>query len=411
MSAPQEKTANISTAALAGFSALLVGIGFGRFAYSAFIPVLVERRWFTVSQADYLAAMTLAGYVVGAAIAGHRIWRIEAATTIRVSMLVVAASFLCCARPIGYIWFSLWRSFAGVAGGFLMVTAVPTILARMPVRGLARVNGIVFTGVGAGIAVAGTIIPILARSSLARAWTSIGIAGLILTILTWTCWRDSGNTWVRPDKENAVRLARSRWPIRFLAAAYCASAVGIVPHSVFWVDFIARGLRQGLIAGGHYWVLLGFSAAAGPLVAGWSAERIGFERSLHVAFLSETLGVALPIVSTSKWSLAISSVLLGSMLMGITSLVAGRVSELVAISEHKKVWSLMTTAFSIAYAVGAWGFSFLFARTLSYKTLFAIGATSLLAGSFLDLVSSYMTHAHHPEGERIKESVYGDGLR
>src|SRR5579885_3709971 len=105
MSAPQEKTANISTAALAGFAALLVGIGFGRFAYSAFIPVLVERHWSTVSQADYLAATTLAGYVVGAAIAGHRIWRIGAAPTIRVSMLVVASSFLCCARPLGYTWF------------------------------------------------------------------------------------------------------------------------------------------------------------------------------------------------------------------------------------------------------------------------------------------------------------------
>jgi len=411
MSAPQEKTANISTAALAGFAALLVGIGFGRFAYSAFIPVLVERHWSTVSQADYLAATTLAGYVVGAAIAGHRIWRIGAAPTIRVSMLVVASSFLCCARPLGYTWFFLWRSFAGVAGGFLMVTAVPTILARTPVKGLARVNGAVFTGVGSGIAVSGTIIPILARHSLEQAWMSIGVAGLILAILTWTCWRDSGDTRAPSEEENAVCSVRSRWPIRFLAAAYFASAMGIVPHSVFWVDFIARGLHQGLMTAGHYWILLGFSAAAGPLVAGWSAEHLGFERSLHVAFLLETVGVALPVFSTSKWSLAISSVLLGSMLMGITSLVAGRMSELVAISDQKKVWGWMTTAFSIAYAVGAWGFSLLFARISSYKVLFVIGAISLLAGSFLDLVSSYMTHAHHYEEKGSRESAYEDGLR
>ena len=108
--------------------------------------------------------------------------------------------------------------------------------------------------------------------------------------------------------------------------------------------------------------------------------------------------------------LALSSVLLGSMALGITSLVAGRVSELVAISEQKRVWSWMTTAFSIAYAVGAWGFSFLFARTSSYKELFLIGATSLLAGSLLDAVGSYMTHIHHPELEGIRKSVYEDGL-
>ena len=73
-------------------------------------------------------------------------------------------------------------------------------------------------------------------------------------------------------KKSEVRSARSRWPIRFLAMAYFASGVGIVPHSVFWVDFISRGLHQGLTAGGHYWILLGLSAAAGPLIAGWSAD-------------------------------------------------------------------------------------------------------------------------------------------
>lgn len=123
------------------------------------------------------------------------------------------------------------------------------------------------------------------------------------------------------------------------------------------------------------------------------------------------IGVALPVFSTSRGFLALSSVLLGSMALGITSLVAGRVSELVAISEQKRVWSWMTTAFSIAYAAGAWGFSFLFARTSSYKELFVIGATSLLAGSLLDAVGSCMTHTHHPEAEGIRKSVYEDSLR
>jgi MFS family permease len=392
MPAPQEKTPNISVAALAGFVTLLVGIGFGRFAYSAFIPALVERRWFTVSQADYLAATTLAGYVIGAAIAGHRIWKIGASVTIRVSMLVVAGSFLCCARPFGYGWFLLWRSLSGFAGGFLMVTAVPIILARTPVERQARVNGIIFTGVGAGIAVEGTIILVMARRFLTQAWIGIGAASLILASLTWTWWRNSGNACMRQEKKSAVRPVRSRWTVRFLAMAYFASGVGLVPHSVFWVDFISRGLHQGLTAGGHYWILLGFSAAAGPLLAAWSAGRIGFERSLHLAFMSETIGVALPVFATNRGSLALSSILLGSMALGITSPAAGRVSELVAISEQKRVWSWMTTAFSIAYAVGAWGFSFLFARTSSYKALFVIGATSLLAGSLLDAAGSYMAH-------------------
>ena len=52
--------------AIAALCALLVGIGLARFAYTPLLPALVDGNWFSTSQAAYLGAANLAGYLAGA---------------------------------------------------------------------------------------------------------------------------------------------------------------------------------------------------------------------------------------------------------------------------------------------------------------------------------------------------------
>ena len=54
---------------LAGVCATLVGIGLARFAYTPLIPPLITEGWFAPSQAAYLGAANLAGYLAGALLA------------------------------------------------------------------------------------------------------------------------------------------------------------------------------------------------------------------------------------------------------------------------------------------------------------------------------------------------------
>lgn len=381
--------------AFAGFAALLLGIGLGRFGYPPLIPVLVQQHWFNASQADYLAATNLAGYVIGAYLAGKLRLRMPAGQTIRITMLVAVASFIACVRPWGFSWFFFWRLAVGIAAGFLMVFAPPTVLARTPVEHRGRVGGIIFTGVGTGIALAGTIIPILARRGLAATWASLGIAGLILALAAWPYWKKSAETDLDLARMAFAGSAGARLtrPIVVLMAIYCATAIAFVPHTVFWVDFIARGLGRGLASGGRFWILIGFSAAAGPVITGIAADRFGFRRGLHWSLVAEAIAVGLPVLFTGPWSLALSSIGLGSMALGITALTAGRVSELVPISEQKQVWGWMTVAFSIAYAGSAWFLSFLFARVASYKLLFGIGCAVLILGVILNTLTSHSVPA------------------
>jgi predicted MFS family arabinose efflux permease len=175
--------------------------------------------------------------------------------------------------------------------------------------------------------------------------------------------------------------------IAVLLATYCMAALGFVPHTVFWVDYIVRGLGHGIRSGAHYWILLGVTAALGPLLAGRTADRIGFRQSLRWALLAEAVGLALPLGSTATAALALSSMAVGGMAMAVSSLVSGRVSELVSIEQQKQVWGWMTMAFAVVYAAGGWAFWYLFARTESYRLLFVPGAGALAMGAALDWLS------------------------
>ena len=110
---------------------------------------------------------------------------------------------------------------------------------------------------------------------------------------------------------------------------------------MFLVDFVARGLGQGISSGAHYWVLYGIGATVGPLLTGHLADRAGFGPALRLAFLIEAAAILLPTVSTAPVSLIASSVIVGGFTPGIVPLVLGRVHELLPhrAEQQRTTWS------------------------------------------------------------------------
>jgi predicted MFS family arabinose efflux permease len=370
---------------LAGLCATLVGIGLARFAYTPLLPALITEGWFPASQAAYLGAANLAGYLAGALCARRLARSGGAPRVLRGMMALVTAAFFACALPLSFAWFFLWRFASGVAGGALMVLAAPTVLPHVPAarRGLA--GGTVFTGVGLGIMASGTVVPLLLQAGLVQTWCGLGVLSLLLTALAWGGW---------PAREPAAPTrALPRPPVGAallaLYVAYALNATGLVPHMVFLVDFVARGLGQGIDAGSRYWVLFGLGAVAGPVLAGALADRVGFGPAMRLALVIQAVAVALPTVTADALWLVLSSLVVGAAVPGIVPLVLGRVHELVPddAERQRAAWSVTTMAFALGQAAGAYGLSFLFASGRRYTTLFAVGAAALTLALAIDLVA------------------------
>ncbi len=371
-------------AVLAGLCATLVGIGLARFAYTPLIPALIAEGWFTPSQAAYLGAANLAGYLAGALLARRVAGVASTRGALRSMMLLATAAFFACAFPLSVPWYTLWRFAAGLAGGALMALAAPAVLAHVPPSRQGLASGVIFTGVGLGIAASGSLVPPLLELGLAETWHGLGLIALALTALAWAGWPGDA-----PSMQPATPPMRPKagLALRSLYLEYALVAAGLVPHMVFLVDFIARGLGQGIETGAWYWVLFGGGAMIGAVSTGAVADRIGFAAALRLALLLQVLAVAVLIIDTGALALTVSSIVIGAFVPGIVPLVLGRVHDLLPPGDGRKsAWSVATAAFAIGQAAAAYGFSYLFQRSGGdYAPLFILGSAALVLSLAVDM--------------------------
>ena len=388
-------------ATLSASCASLVGIGLARFAYTPLLPAIIGAHWFAPSAAAYLGAANLAGYLAGALLGRPLVARVPAHIALRGFMLLAAIAFFACAVPVSLTWFFVWRLLSGISGGALMVLAAPTVLPHVPHRRRGIASGAIFAGVGLGIAMSGTLVPLLLRQGLTETWCGLGVLSLILTAVAWSGWpTDVAPAQAAPAVHSSQPLPATR--LRALYVEYALNAVALVPHMLFLVDFVARGLKQGLDSGAQYWVLFGLGAIVGPVLNGHVADRIGFRSALRWAFILQALFVVLPALSTGAPSLIVSSFVVGAFTPGIVPLVLGRIHELLPhdVSAQKAAWSAATTAFALLQAAAAYGLTFVFAQTGGdYHLLFMIGTASIVLALCIDLAvgvaaSRGTPHAH-----------------
>lgn len=361
---------------LCGMAATLVGVGVGRFAYAAILPLLVQQAWFSLTDAGYLGAANLTGYLLGIGVTAVLARRYPAADMVRLAMLLCALSLLACGwRNGGLAWFLFWRTVAGICGAVLMVQAPVLILPHTPAERRGRAGGVIFSGVGVGIVVAATIVPNLASRDLTLTWSALGAVCALLTVLTWRCWPDAAVA--APAPAPVPGRPRLPVPVMLLCLAYTLNAIGYLPHTLFWADYIGRELQRPLAMAGFLWACFGAGAACGPYLTGLVADRFGLPRTLAVAFGLKAFGVALPLLAQDTAALLVSSLLVGFFSPGIVGVASAYALEIGGARDHRRNWTMMNLCFSVAQAGGASAMVWLMAGRQSYALLFLISAVAL----------------------------------
>jgi predicted MFS family arabinose efflux permease len=307
-------------------------------------------------------------------------------------MLLATLSFFASSAPVSFTWFFAWRFLSGLTGGIIMVLAASVILPHTSPGRRGIIGGVIFAGVGLGVAASGSLVPLLLQQGLQHSWYGLGVLSAVLTLASWWNWPAASKPATAPSHHSKHDHASPA--VRALLVQYGLNAVALVPHMVFIVDFVARGLGQGVAAGSRYWVLYGLGAIVGPLVTGHLGDRSGFGPALRAAFLIEAVAVLLPTVSTGPISLIVSSVVVGGFTPGIVPLVLGRIHELIPHSteQQRAAWSHATTSFALFQAVAAYSFSWIYAHTGGdYLVLFGLGAAAVVLALALDFAIALTT--------------------
>jgi MFS family permease len=137
--------------------------------------------------------------------------------------VLATLSLLACAFPISLEWYFSWRFLSGVATGATIVLVAATFLPHVPADRKGVASGLIFVGLGLGIAATGTLVPFLLRFGLRATWIWLALFAGALTVSTLDVlapsarMRDmapvSQRLRMRNYEELAVSFANSSWII------------------------------------------------------------------------------------------------------------------------------------------------------------------------------------------------------
>lgn len=368
-----------------GMAASLVGIGLARFAYTPLLPSMIDAKWFEASAVAFLGAANLAGYLLGA-LGGRALSRqFSPAMVMRFMMLLAAVSFMACAFPISKTWFFAWRLLSGIAGGAIMVVVSSIVLPQVPHAKKGIASGAIFLGIGVGIIVSGTLVPLMLRVSLQATWLAMGLTALALTLGAWGVWPKTA-TQVAADGVAEPLPAAADKAMRTLLAQYALMAFGLVPEMMFFVDYVARSLDKGAMIAAHIWVAYGVGAAIGPLLYGMAAHHFGARSTIRATLAVQFAAVVALIASSSTFAVFMLAAVIGSFPSGAVPAALARVHELV--QDHhvrQRMWGRATVSFALMQAVSGYVYSGLYQKTHgNHVLLFGLGAVAYVIALLVD---------------------------
>lgn len=366
--------------ALAGLIALAVAMGVGRFAFTPLLPLMQADAGVTLTQGSWLAFANYLGYLAGAL---TTVWvRFSPHHMVRAGL--VATGVLTLAVGLTQVYAAWWalRFLGGVASAWVLVFSSALVLERLVVAGAPRLFGLVFGGVGAGIAVTGLACLALSATGFGSAaiWIVFGVISLVASAACWSTFSASSQAAASagPAGADAHRgWGRSGWTLIVANGLY---GFGYIIPGTF-LPVIARDLLGGAIASGWFWPMFGVAGFVGSLLAGRVSDA-RLRAALAGCFFLQALGVILPVLYVHAAALAMGSMLVGSSLVAITMLMLRTARGLSAArgSHAAPLMGAMTAAFGVGQLIGPPFAGYLVLWLGGFGPSLAVAATGLVVG-------------------------------
>ncbi|MCU1645745.1 MAG: hypothetical protein JWN03_6020 [Nocardia sp.] len=299
-------------------AALAAGMGVGRFVYSPILPLMHAQAGLSAGNGAHLATVNYAGYLVGAllGIAFPRLARSPVALRIAFIALVASLAAMACTESTP-IWMTL-RFVAGVASALIFVVTVNCLHSRLSGHP-GHLSGWAFGGIGAGIALSGVLVLALrVVADWRAAWLASAVLAMILAAAAWRLRPDSAPSAESNPTAPQQFTAHSRRLFAALFTSYTLEGVGYIIAGTFLVAAIEQSSPGGL--GSSAWVLVGVAAVPSTALWTWLVRRYSRAVLLMAALLLQSLGIALPALSSSPAAALVAAALFGGTFAGISVL-------------------------------------------------------------------------------------------
>jgi predicted MFS family arabinose efflux permease len=371
-------TRRLAATALAGFAALAIAMGIGRFAFTPILPMMLGEGTLSVAEGGWLASANYIGYLVGGLSAVAL--RAGSSRVIPVGLGAVGVATLAMGFTQGLFPWIAWRAIAGIASAWVLVFASSWCLeqfaacAKQSRRAL--LGAALFAGVGAGITFTGVACGALlvAHVSSRTAWIVLGAASLIGTVMLWNRFGDAHEA--APIPEDTARRDGAWLP---MIACYGAFGFGYIIPATF-LSAMAREVFPDPAVYGWSWPLFGAAAALSTFAAAALRRRLS-DRALWIAgSVVMAAGVLVPLVATGLAGIVASALLVGGTFMVVT-MTGMQEARRVAGSRARELIAAMTSSFAVGQIAGPLLVSHLAIRGEGYSSALLAAGAALLASA------------------------------
>lgn len=367
-------------------SAMFLGLGLGRFAFSPLIPELVESGWLDVGTAQSVGAANLVGYLVGALLAKPALRLTSERTLCVLSRALVFLSYDLLILPFGAGWFWIMRFLAGIGGAMLMVVATAAAGRQLTALDRKQLQPMVFVGIGLGALFAAICLPQLLVYGIDVSIAALmAFSGIALATLWWSSnllHRD-----IVPRSSSMGPVSRTSWSVALILLAYGFDAMGFVMHTVYLPDMLRRsyGHTEGQI--GLSWAMFGIGACFGPLLVMLLRRVLSVSNALWIAFALKALGVALVLVAIDPITASLSLLIVGMLTPGIVILTSGALSAAAPPDRYLELWAGGTALFALCQMMS--GMFIAATSAQGYETALVLSVIVLGTGAVLVFSSKY----------------------
>ena len=364
---------------------LAVAMGIGRFAFTPLLPMMQKDAGLTLVLGGWLATANYVGYFLGAYSATHL--RFNPARIVPISLLatvVLTAGMAYTHAPVVWI---LLRGLAGVASAWVLIFTSTWALHRLAALAAPGLRGVVFGGVGFGIALAGILcmLCLMADWSSARSWLVLATAALLMTMVSLPAFSAAtagGDQAAPATAHTAPAPARE---VFALALAYGIFGFGYIIPATFLPAMAKQRISDPALFG-WAWPVFGIAALVSTLIAGRLMVRYSNRGVWGVSHLIMGAGVLLPLLLSGMGGIVLAALCVGGTFMVITS--AGiQEARRLAPQDPAPLMAKLTVAFALGQILGPLCVSLLPAGQQSLTALLSAAAGLLfLSGATLLLL-------------------------
>ncbi|HEX7388039.1 MAG TPA: YbfB/YjiJ family MFS transporter [Castellaniella sp.] len=374
---------------LAGLLALAVAMGIGRFAFTPVLPMMQADQGLTLAQGGWLASANYLGYLLGALIVTHLSW--PPAALLRRGLWLVVVATVAMGLDDHWLGWLVWRLLAGIASALVLIGTAALCIARLNARGQSEKSGIVFAGVGCGIAFAGIACMGMALigTPSPQAWLWLGLAAFLGLVGATTLWSPSKdevaaapvNPQSPPSDTGSLDEAATA-PLHWgLIWCYGVYGFGYILPATF-LPAQARLLVPDPLLFSLAWPVFGVTGALSTLLASRLARHYSRPQLWAGAQVIMAVGVFLPVVWHSLGAILIAACCVGGTFMVITMVGLQEAQHRVGIAGAKRQMAAMTASFALGQLIGPLFFSLThiwLGAPLGFALI--LGALGLLAGA------------------------------